>query len=199
MIFALSVVSLALSVFPSVVSAYYNCTGTTGNNARYVCGDSRLGPIHLPETIPIANMLYGYDRFGGLQPGEFLRKWTFENGSYHYPDVKGFQNSTTGVQIEGEERLVAGMLLDRFGSTHGMYLAPAYTPFAQRALPPSALNDSAANYHVYRLERNFTFLAGTTASWFGQPGQGTQYWFNGAVADLLANKTLSEVKIPARG
>jgi hypothetical protein len=145
-------------------------------------------------------MVYGYDRLGGLCPGEFLRKWTFpSNGSYHYPDVMGFQLSTTDKPIDGEETLVKGMLIDRFGGVHGMFLAPAYTPFAQRSLPPSALNDPMGgpteNYHVYRVERNFTVLSGTIAGWFGQPGQGTQYWYNGTVEDLLASHKLSVVPV----
>jgi hypothetical protein len=179
-----------------------NCTGTINSNStKYICGDARLGPVILPKKAPFSNMVYGYDRLGGLCPGEFLRKWTFSNGSYNYPghDTQGFQLSTTNLTIDGEETLVEGMLIDRFGGVHGMFLAPAYTPFAQRSLPPSALNDPEGgpteNYHVYRVERNFTVLSGTTAAWFGQPGQGTQYWYNGTIEALISAKNLSVVAV----
>ncbi|KAJ7830960.1 hypothetical protein B0H13DRAFT_2240589 [Mycena leptocephala] len=164
-----------------------NCTGTINSNStKYICGDARLGPVILPKKAPFSHM--------------FLRIWT-SNGSYNYPghETQGFQLSTINVTIAGEETLVEGMLLDRFGGVHGMFLAPTYTPFAQRSLPPSALNDPEGgpteNYHVYKVERNFTVLSGTTAAWFGQPGQGTQYWYNGTVEDLISAKNLSVVAV----
>ncbi|KAJ7732994.1 hypothetical protein B0H16DRAFT_1696104 [Mycena metata] len=197
----LAVISLALLVIPGAVAiplADCNCTGTINTDStKYLCGDARLGPFILPEKAPFSHMLYRYDPFGGLCPGEFLSKWTFaNNNSYRYPDhdTRGFQISTTEkTYIDGNETLVVGMLLDRFGPESGKYLAPAYTPFAQRSLPPLSLNDS--DYHVYKVTKNFTLLSGPTAAWFGQPGQGTQYWSGNAVKEMISAGNLTEVAI----
>ncbi|KAJ7100415.1 hypothetical protein C8R44DRAFT_859333 [Mycena epipterygia] len=216
----LGFISLAFSIFATVVAQLpdkCDCAGTANTtDARYLCGDHRLGPVYLPSISPIgAGMLYKYDRFNGLCPGAFLSAWTF-NGSYRFPEPMGFQLNNASKPIEGFETLVNGTLVDRFGATTGKFLAPAYTPFRQRSLTPESLNPPrsgpgpAADYHLYRVEKNFTVLTGTTAAWFGQPGQGTQYFlWNGTtevknytvvtvpftVADLLAKHILSEVKI----
>ncbi|KAJ7628968.1 hypothetical protein FB45DRAFT_834975 [Roridomyces roridus] len=208
--------SLALSVLAATVAQQLpdkcDCSGTFNtNDTRYVCGDFRLGPVYLPSISPIGSgILYKYDSFNGACPGTFLHKWTWPNGSYHYPEPMGFQNSTSSKPIEGLETLPVGTLIDRFGATSGMYLSPAFTPFRQRALPPQALNPPrsghgpAADYHVYRVEKPLTVLVGTITAWFGQPGQGTQYFLcNGThqfrVVDLLGNTThpgyLSEVAV----
>ncbi|KAJ7651781.1 hypothetical protein B0H17DRAFT_1147623 [Mycena rosella] len=83
------------------------------------------------------------------------------------------------------------MRLDRFGSERGMFLAPADTPFSQRSLPPSSLGPPAV-YHVYQVEKDLTALSGEIAGWFGQPGQGTQYFVNMTIQDLLDAEILVE-------
>ncbi|KAJ6568409.1 hypothetical protein DFH09DRAFT_434342 [Mycena vulgaris] len=176
-----------------------DCSGTVPTDPEFHCGDARLGPVKLPKTGLLRNIVANYDRFGGLCPGAFLAKWTNRTtGAYVFPPVQGFQLSTGSLPIDGNQTLVPGMRLDRFGSEFGMFLAPAFTPFAQRALPPSSLNDPvggpAANYHVYQVERNFTVLTGTIAAWFGQSGQGTQYLPMDNIMTLVANGFLSRVE-----
>ncbi|KAK7031716.1 hypothetical protein R3P38DRAFT_2925325 [Favolaschia claudopus] len=191
---------LAVSASPiTTQSKCHGCRGITGNDTRYFCGDSRLGPAVFPKTKPLVAILANYDRFGGLCPDEFLQKYTnASTGSFVYPPQEGFQLSNTSMPIDGNQTLTPGLLLDRFGSEFGMFLAPAYTPFGQRALPPSSLNKPAdghpvGNYHLYKVEREFTVLTGTIASWFNQPGQGTQYLADTNVMMLVQEGFLSRV------
>ena len=127
----------------------------------YLCGDSRLGPTHLPSRVDdlpvapvLATALYGYDRFGGLCPGEFINQW-FDNeaGWWRYPPQDGFavadpeggpQAGRPGRVISGNVTLKEETLLDRFGSEYGSFVSPAGAPYAQRALPPSNLVGDAS-------------------------------------------------------
>jgi hypothetical protein len=133
------------------------CTNTNHTPAlsqTYLCGDSRLGPTRLPvhsddlTVAPVlATALYGYDRFGGLCPGEFLDKWIDEeSGWWRYPSENGFLTvgegegeGAAGGPIQGNVTLAEETLLDRFGSEWGTFVSPAGAPYAQRALPPSNL------------------------------------------------------------
>ncbi|KAJ7147649.1 hypothetical protein C8R43DRAFT_1195431 [Mycena crocata] len=195
-------VALALSIIPAGVGSPLacDCRGTVGNDSKYLCGDYRLGPATFPKTAPLSTIVTDYDRLGGLCPGPFLQKYiNTTSGYFVYPPQEGFQLSTTQMSINGNQTLVPGMRLDRFGSERGKYLAPAYTPFAQRALPPNSLNgkigDPPANYHVYRVETSFTVVAGPIAAWFEQPGQGTQYLASFDIETLVNRGFLSKVKL----
>ncbi|KAJ7740605.1 hypothetical protein B0H16DRAFT_1694247 [Mycena metata] len=173
-----------------------DCSGATSDSSdtASLCGDSRLGPANLPATGSLGDLLKNYDPLGGLCPGEFLAKWT-SGTHFQYPPSDGFQLSNTGSPIEGSTTLAQGILIDRFGKPTGRFLAPAYTPFGQRALPPKSLG-SKTDYHVYRVNTNgLTVLTGTIAAWFGQPGQGTQYTLQQGttVQSLLDTGVLTEV------
>lgn len=123
------------------------CAGTNYTESltsTYVCGDSRLGPTHLPTRhddpsvapVIVAALLW-YDRFGSLCPGDYLDKWwDKEEKWWAYPPQYGF--AVDRVPIEGTT-LPVDELLDRFGSEGGEYLSPAGTPYGWRALPPSNL------------------------------------------------------------
>ncbi|KAF7365767.1 putative filamentous hemagglutinin adhesin protein [Mycena venus] len=112
--------------------------------------------------------------------------YPFPNGSYEFPPFDGFQLSISDMPFDGTQLLLPGMRLDRFGSAHGMFLAPADTPFSQRSLPPSSLGPPAA-YHVYLVKKNSTALAGEIA------GQGTQYFVNMTIQELLEAEVLVEI------
>ncbi|KAJ7147651.1 hypothetical protein C8R43DRAFT_1237172 [Mycena crocata] len=177
-----------------------DCTGAVGDDSRYYCGDWRLGPTTLPDTHPLSTILANYDRLGGLCPVEFLQNnINMSSGFFIYPPQDGFQLSTTDMPIYGNQTLLPGMRLDRFGGETGRYLAPAYTPFGQRALPPASLNDGMgeddpqANYHLYKVEMSFDVVAGPIAPWFGQPGQGTQYLAMRDVETLVADGYLVRI------
>nr|GAT53633.1 predicted protein [Mycena chlorophos] len=161
--------------------------------------DGNTGTTHKPSrSDAIVEALLGpplgYHRFGeaDLCPKEWLAQFTnAATGYYIYPADDGFQLQETNTAISGTQRLAPGMLLDRFGRDSGSYLAPFGTPFAQRALPPASLNPPFAQkpqvattkkkfeYHVYRVQKSFEVEAGPIAAWFGQPGQGTQYYMPG--------------------
>lgn len=56
-------------------------------------------------------------------------------------------------------------------------------------MPPSNLDTVDGkypfNYHVYEVVKEFDVLLGTIASWFGQPGMGTQIYSERNVNALL--------------
>ena len=123
-----------------------DCTGTTptkSSNAShyYVCGDDRLGPRVLPWRLPLLSLVSNYDRFGGLTPGEFLKTWKDPaTGWWKYPPQGGFLLNADGRPINGTAVLRKGAKVDRFGDETGRFLGSADAPFAQRAIPPDALN-----------------------------------------------------------
>ncbi|KAK3943297.1 hypothetical protein QBC46DRAFT_378081 [Diplogelasinospora grovesii] len=172
------------------------CDGTNYNKTlekTYVCGDSRLGPVKLPNKLPLDSVLDIYDRFGGLCPGPFLEAWfNTTAGWWNYPPQAGFSlNSDDNQPIKGNITLGVGILVDRFGSEYGTFVSPAAAPYMQRALPPSNLDtpqDDPSfpyNYHVYRVQKPLVVLAGPIAPWFGQPGQGVQYSLYSNVMTLI--------------
>lgn len=184
------------------------CAGTnTTNDSSYVCGDSRLGPAVLPACPPLTSFFSGtnYSRFGGLCPGEFIAKWTQSApvdgvAFFEYPFANGFANDTTGTPIRGRMTLVPGTKVDRFGSAFGTFVAPAGSPYDQRALPPSNLGRPAHgnstvtfNYHVYEVQKPVVVIGGPVTPWFGQPGSGTQFELSTSVMQLVQDGVLEEI------
>ncbi|KAI4219972.1 MAG: hypothetical protein L6R36_007957 [Xanthoria steineri] len=167
-----------------------NDTGATTGSA-YICRDPRLGPVQLPTVFPLLSFVSNYDRFGGLQPGEFLARWTDNaTGNYRYPPQNGFQLDLGGRPILGNMSLLPGMQVDRFGSEYGSFISAADAPYAQRALPPASLDTSPTapeypySYHVYTVRKRLDVLGGPIAPWFGQPGLGVQF-FTGAIGNVM--------------
>ncbi|KAK5991829.1 hypothetical protein PT974_05215 [Cladobotryum mycophilum] len=176
------------------VAAHCNCTGTVNggsDSSAYICNDSRLGPQVLPHNLPLGSFLSSYDRFGGLTPGEFLKKWTDGKGNFVYPPQNGFQLDVNGNAINGTMHLEVGTLVDRFGSEYGSFISAASAPYSQRALPPSNLDtnpsapDFPYNYHIYRVLKSFPVVGGPIAPWFGQPGLGAQF-YTGGLGNIMA-------------
>jgi len=176
----------------------------------YVCGDPRLGPLVLPSCLPLTSLVDGesfYRRFGGLCPGEFLSAWTNyavpgQTGWFMYPFADGFANTTAGVPIRGRITLKSGMFLDHFGGATGTFVAPARSPYDQRALPPANLDFDAKNgsqfpfnYHVYEVKKPIVVVGGPVTPWFGQPGFGTQFQLPGPISDLVSDGILVEIAI----
>jgi Tuberculosis necrotizing toxin len=153
-------------------------------------GDGRLGPRWLPRGDQrLAGLLHGYEPTGGLSPAAFLRKYwegPADTGRWNHPPNDGFAEVNGRIDRHRTE-LRAGDVLDRFGSVHGGFLAPAGDPYARRALPPQSLNtaDRAApcNYYVYRVVRPFPVWQGSVAPWFEQPGRGRQTKLDAALLD----------------
>ncbi|KAJ5341304.1 Protein of unknown function DUF4237 [Penicillium brevicompactum] len=180
------------------------CKGVTYQNESAVCGDPRLGPIKLPTYFPLSNELETYARFGDLCPIEFLEKWTIDatnvKGHWMYPDDPGYVKSTEGDFIYGNVTLRVGQKLDRFGAESGKFLAPLGAPYIERALPPSNLfapeNSSFPyNYHVYEVTKEFEAGLGPVASWFEQPGYGSQIVAYANVTSLLNDGFLKQLEL----
>ncbi|KAJ5767177.1 uncharacterized protein N7511_004793 [Penicillium nucicola] len=165
------------------------CANITFTNATYVCGDSRLGPVKLPKSFPLSTELATYARFGDLCPYEFIEKWTWPNGSYHYPSNDGFVLNDAGEPIEGQTTLPVGRKIDRFGGEYGTYFSPLGAPYIERALPPSNLDtfdgDYPYNYYVYEVIKELNVTLGPIAPWFEQPGLGTQFITPYNASDLV--------------
>ncbi|RMJ17468.1 hypothetical protein CDV36_002853 [Fusarium kuroshium] len=195
------------SVLPQESISEYpdcDCTGRFVKPDRsayytYICGDKRLGPRVLPRKLPLGAFVDSYDRFGGLTPNEFLKKWynTTKNG-WNYPNHEGFQLDEGGRPMNASMTLTVGMLVDRFGDAGGRYLSPASAPFSQRALNPENLDTPQSfpefpnNYHVYRVMKQITVIAGPIRPWFSQPGLGTQFFLGDKVyvRDYVRNGSL---------
>jgi hypothetical protein len=179
------------------------CAGTIFNSSQYFCGDPRLGPVKLPTKLPLGTIVSDYDRLGGSPcPAVFLAKWfNATSNSYIFPPDSGFQLDTLTNPIEGNQTLTVGMLVDRFGSEFGSFLAPVDAPFNQLSLPPQSLDTPVGdpsfpfNYHVYKVSTPFVVLSGPIASWFGQPGQGTQYQTSSNIMSLINGGFLTRVDL----
>ncbi|KAH8905774.1 hypothetical protein BR93DRAFT_997870 [Coniochaeta sp. PMI_546] len=179
------------------------CNGTDFNatlRQNYTCGDPRLGPGKLPTKLPLDALTDIYDPLGGLCPGEFLAQWfNTTAGHYNYPPADGFALDVGGNPMKSSFILHPGVVVDRFGSEYGVFVAPAAAPYMQRALPPSSLDTPQSNpefpynYHVYIVRQSFTVIAGPIAPWYGQPGQGVQYKLNESVQTLVNAGVLKRV------
>ena len=94
----------------------------------------------------------------------------------------------------GEDSMVtlsSGTRIDRFGRPTGGFVAPAGTPFGQRALPASSYN---SEYHVYEVIKPIEGVrAGPAEPWFGQPGRGVQYQMPRSVEAHLRDGELTEI------
>jgi hypothetical protein len=156
---------------------------------RYLFGDPRLGPRYLPRYGQIGRMLAGYQRFGATRPSTFIDCFwtTAPNANWRYPKDNGFR-IVHGKPVERTVTLRRGQEIDLFGNPGnpadpaankgGQFLAPAGTPYEDRAIPPTNLDTYAAsarfNYHLYKVLKKFSVLAGPVAPWFDQPGGGIQ-------------------------
>ncbi|KAJ7140307.1 hypothetical protein C8R43DRAFT_1018271 [Mycena crocata] len=162
------------------------CNGTEFMSEEFLCGDQRLGVLHLPTSLPFAPLLSGYKRLGGLCPDA--------------PPANGFQLSTAHKPIVDDEVLHRGMLVDCFGTMYETFLFPAGTPFSMRSLPPSSINtptyDDIAlfNYRVFKVEYPFVVASGPTAPFYGQPGQGTVYKTRANIDMLVRGGFLTRVQ-----
>ena len=170
---------------------------------RYYLDDWRLGPTYLPQMGALGKMLKGYKRTDHTSAYWFLGcYWQTDPQSgksgWWYPDHNGFVLKN-GKPVKHSVTLHKGQLVDLFGSGFGNFLAPAGTPYAKRAIPPSNLStfvkDIPYNYHLYRVSKPFTVDAGPIRPWFGQPGLGLQYLTKSPVSDLVTAKYLAALPV----
>jgi hypothetical protein len=142
--------------------------------------NSLLGPAQLPMFGAVGTQLIGYQRTGPQSPAQFLAEYRNSSG-WIYPPDNGYV-VVGDVPLEWTETLLPGEDIDRYGSVHGSFLAPARTPYAERAIPPSSLDSTPAagcGYHDYEVLKPFNVDAGPIAAWFDQPGGGLQFQLDG--------------------
>jgi hypothetical protein len=166
-------------------------SGGVDCSPRLFDGDARLGPERLPDRGVVGLELRGYWRFAGLSPAKFLAIYWDPaagggTGGWRYPPDNGFVVGPDGRAVEGPEDLWPGQRIDRYGRETGRFLAPFGALYAQRAIPPSSLDDDPphnCDYHAYEVLRTFRVQAGPTAPAFGQPGWGVQYLLDGSLVE----------------
>jgi hypothetical protein len=161
-------------------------------DARYVCGDRRLGPVEPPKEGRLASILRsGYERLKSSLPYLYLKKyWDKATNKWLYPPHDGFALKDDHLSPDAVEVvLTAGIQVDRFGSPHGSYLAPAGASFDSRAIPFESLSEDLHlakrglptppyNYYIYEVVKPFKVLAGPIAPHFGAHDCGFQYYTN---------------------
>ncbi|WP_086660897.1 TNT domain-containing protein [Lentzea kentuckyensis] len=133
----------------------------------------------------VQELIEGYDALAGMHERDWESLFQHEDGSPRWPVERegGYEDSRPEVLQQGAE-------LDRFGTPEGRVLSKAGTPFAQRSLPPSALDEG---YRRYRVEKDLPVHRTISAPWFGQPGGGSRYRTTCPVADLVALGYLTEI------
>lgn len=159
--------------------------GSHGCSESYYAGDSRLGPDIISNELPVVGQLADYRRTGSLSAPEFLEKYwdptetpTSPVGSYRYPPKEGYVLDSNGAPMKTKGQLDLGAFIDRYGSEGGNFLSPAGTSYSDRALPPSNLISTPAdfcNYHAYIVIKKLPVYEGPIAPWFEQRGFGTQF------------------------
>lgn len=102
-----------------------------------------------------------------------------------------------------------GSILDRFGGTGGFFMSPLGFSYTERSLPyilsdPTCvnyynevynLNNPDENYHMYKVQKEFTVLTCHAAPFFGAPGGAIQYKTSNPIYQLISDKIISEVNV----
>jgi len=111
-------------------------------------------------------------------------KWVDEAGKIIYPPNEGFVGTPTRMNFK------PGQLVDRYGVEGGKYVSLRGTSYAERALAPGS---NTKPYHIYKIVKPFEGSGGKVASWFGEPGGGTQFKFDKTIKQLLDEGYIKEV------
>jgi hypothetical protein len=149
-------------------------------SAGYYEGNPLLGPARLPVFGAVAAQVFGYQRTGLESPAQFLAEYHNASG-WIYPPDNGYV-VVGDIPLEWTETLLPGEDIDRYGGVYGSFLAPAGTPYAERAIPPFSLVSTPAadcDYHDYQVLKPFDVDSGPIAAWFAQPGGGLQFQLDG--------------------
>lgn len=94
----------------------------------------------------------------------------------YYPPNRGFMGKTSKTTLK------PGTIIDRYGSTTGIFASPQGTPVWSRSLPKGA---ESKPLRAYEVVKPFRVDSGKTAPWFGQLGGGTQYDLGRSVQELI--------------
>ena|GEM_PF-2315155 len=116
------------------------------------------------------------------------KEWVKADGTLRWPTNDGFEGLATLRQLK------PGEIVDRFGSPEqGQFMSPIGTSFEARALPPTSIDRT---YYQYKVLKPLPVQEGKVASWFDQPGGGTQYKVDDDfdIQQLIDDGYLEEVK-----
>ena len=104
-------------------------------------------------------------------------------GNVIYPGTNGDINANGFVNgMYNEVIIQPEKVIDRYGSNgNGRYFSPEGTSFEERALPPFMEQQA---YTKYEVVKPLPAKSGEIASWFDQPGGGTQYFTDMTVDEL---------------
>ena len=188
----------ATAAAPAAPTPLDQCSST------YLDGDPLLGPAQPPTTGAVGSQLVGYLRTGLQSTAQFLAEYR-DSAGWIYPPDNGFV-VVGDIPIEWTQPLLPREDIDRYGGVYGSFLAPAGTPYAERAIPPSSLDSTPAagcDYHEYEVLKPFDVDGGLIAAWFDQPGGGLQFQLDASLVPgaptqlnvlwLLNNGYLKEV------
>jgi uncharacterized protein YukE len=162
------------NAFDSPSAAYY-LGGKTADGAfalpgMLFGGEGAAVEAGLPaETVteggaPLA-VVRGWDPTGGMPWDDFASRFGTP-GARNYPLNDGFPPG----YIPQPAQLPEGMIIDRFGSEYGRYLAPDGTPFADRALAPESVGGDYNRYMVTGepLPAGWQIVEGPVEPFYGQ-------------------------------
>jgi hypothetical protein len=104
--------------------------------------------------------------------------------SIKWPPNRGFLKKPNRAVLQ------PGSIVDRYGGTDGLFVAPRGTPFGNRSLPCEWANK---DLNAYEVVKAIDVDAGISAPWFNQPGGGVQFELPTTVENLLQSKHLRPV------
>lgn len=134
--------------------------------------------------------------FGATRPNTSEVEYPGPNSKYYKADGSpdwptNYKDGFAGNPIK--ETLPVGTRVDRFGGPSGSFLAPEGTPYVQRSLPPSSLNEP---YYSYRVVKPLPVESGPAAPAFDQPGGGIQYKTGASIETLIKDGYLVPIDLP---
>src|SRR5690554_4988968 len=95
-------------------------------------------------------------------------KWVDDAGNIKWPANDGFAGTPKNTTLQ------PGTTIDRYGYESGKFVSPQGTSYGQRSLAPGT---ESTPYNAYEVIKPIDAQGGKIASWFDQPGGGTQYKF----------------------
>jgi len=110
--------------------------------------------------------------------------WLQADCRYWFPQRDGFAGRPRSIVLR------PGIVIDRFGSPGGNFLAPADASYMGRAVPYDRLKMA---YYRYEVVKPLRVQAGNAAPWFDQPGGGIQYKTAARVQVLVERGYLRQV------
>ncbi|MDR0308697.1 MAG: TNT domain-containing protein [Coriobacteriales bacterium] len=156
---------------PDIASIIFGAKGI--NKLGEVSKAGELGEVGKIDDIADGAKFKAPD--AGIYDVAKAANWKRPDGSTWYPPNDGFAGTSTKTTLQ------PGTKIDRYGDESGSFAAPQGTPYEQRSLPPGSEDNL---YNTYEVVKPMDVYSGETASWFDQPGGGTQYKLSMSIEEL---------------